>query len=144
MVDCLTDNRTRTVADVRHAFAKNGGNLGTDGSVAFLFKHCGQFIFAPGTNEDKVMEAALEAGAEDVLTNEDASIEVICAPYDFSAVKQGLEKAGLKPELAEITMKPLSETGMSGDDAARMQKLLDALEALDDVQQVYTTALIDD
>jgi len=144
MVDCLTDNRTRTVADVRHAFVKNGGNLGTDGSVAFLFKHCGQFIFAPGTSEDKVMEAALEAGAEDVLTNEDGSVEVICAPYDFSPVKKGLEKAGLKVELAEITMKPLSETDMSGDDAARMQKLLDALEALDDVQEVYTTALIGD
>ena len=143
MVDCLTDNRTRTVADVRHAFVKNGGNLGTDGSVAFLFKHCGQLIFAPGTSEDKVMEAALEAGAEDVLTNEDGSVEVICAPYDFSAVKQGLEQAGLKPELAEITMKPSSESVMSGDDAARMQKLLDALEALDDVQEVYTTAMID-
>ena len=144
MVDCLTDNRTRTVADVRHAFVKNGGNLGTDGSVAFLFKHCGQFIFAPGTGEDKVMEAALEAGAEDVLTNEDGSVEVICGPYDFSAVKQGLEAAGLKPELAEITMKPLSETAMSGDDGIRMQKLLDALEVLDDVQEVYTTAMIDE
>jgi YebC/PmpR family DNA-binding regulatory protein len=144
MVDCLTDNRTRTVADVRHAFVKNGGNLGTDGSVGFLFKHCGQFIFAPGTNEDKVMEAALDAGAEDVLTNDDGSVEVICAPYDFSAVKQGLEKAGLKAELADITMKPLSETVMSGDDAARMQKLLDALEALDDVQQAYTTAMFGD
>src|SRR5450759_5271514 len=144
MVDCMTDNKTRTVADVRHAFVKNGGNLGTDGSVGFMFKHCGQFIFAPGTSEDKVMEAALEAGAEDVLTNEDGSVEVICGPYDFSAVKQGLEKAGLKAELAEITMKPLSETVMSGDDAARMQKLLDALEALDDVQEVYTTAAIDD
>jgi YebC/PmpR family DNA-binding regulatory protein len=143
MVDCLTDNRTRTVADVRHAFAKNGGNLGTDGSVGFLFKHCGQFVFAPGTSEDKVMEAALDAGAEDVLTNEDGSVEVICGPYDFSAVKQGLEKTGLKPELAEITMKPLSETVMTGDDAVRMQKLLDALEVLDDVQDVYTTAAID-
>src|SRR5471030_2276709 len=144
IVDCMTDNKTRTVADVRHAFVKNGGNLGTDGSVAFLFKHCGQFIFAPGTSEDKVMEAALEASAEDVLTNEDGSVEVICAPYDFSAVKQGLARAGLKSELAEITMNPLSETGMSGDDAALMQKLLDALEALDDVQEVYTTAMIDD
>jgi YebC/PmpR family DNA-binding regulatory protein len=143
MVDCLTDNRTRTVADVRHAFAKNGGNLGTDGSVAFMFKHCGQFVFAPGTSEDKVMEAALEAGAEDVLTNEDGSVEVICAFGDFSAVKQGLEQAGLKPEVAEITMKPLSETDLSGDDALRMQKLLDALEALDDVQDVYTTAMIE-
>lgn len=144
MVDCLTDNRTRTVADVRHAFVKNGGNLGTDGSVAFLFKHCGQFVFAPDTSEDKVMEAALEAGAEDVLTNEDGSVEVICAPYDFSAVKQGLERSGLKAELAEITMKPLSETVMNGDDAVRMQKLLDALEALDDVQEVYTTVMIGD
>jgi len=144
MVDCLTDNRTRTVAEVRHAFVKNGGNLGTDGSVGFMFKHCGQFVFAPGTSEDRVMEAALEAGAEDVLTNEDGSVEVICAFGDFSAVKQGLEKAGLKPELAEITMKPLSETVISGDDALRMQKLLDALEALDDVQDVYTTAMIDE
>jgi YebC/PmpR family DNA-binding regulatory protein len=143
MVDCLTDNRTRTVADVRHAFAKNGGNLGTDGSVAFMFKHCGQFVFAPGTSEDRVMEAALEAGAEDVLTNEDGSIEVVCAFGDFSAVKQGLEKTGLKPEVAEITMKPLSDTALSGDDALRMQKLLDALEALDDVQEVYTTAMIE-
>jgi len=144
MVDCLTDNRTRTVADVRHAFVKHGGNLGTDGSVAFMFKHCGQFVFAPGTSEDKVMEAALEAGAEDVLANEDGSIEVICAQGDFSAVKQGLEKAGLKPELAEITMKPLGETALAGEDAARMQKLLDALEALDDVQEVYTTAILDE
>ena len=143
MVDCLTDNRTRTVADVRHVFVKNGGNLGTDGSVGFLFKHCGQFVFAPGTSEDKVMEAALEAGAEDVIANDDGSVEVICAYNDFSAVKQGLEKAGLKPELAEVTMKPLSESVMSGDDGARMQKLLDALEALDDVQDVYTTAVID-
>ncbi|MEK7438709.1 MAG: YebC/PmpR family DNA-binding transcriptional regulator [Pseudomonadota bacterium] len=144
MVDCLTDNRTRTVADVRHAFVKHGGNLGTDGSVGFMFKHCGQFVFAPGTSEDKVMEAALEAGAEDVLSNEDGSVEVICAFGDFSEVKQGLEKAGLKTELAEITMKPLSETLMAGDDALRMQKLLDALEALDDVQDVYTTAVIEE
>ncbi len=144
IVDCMTDNRTRTVADVRHAFSKYGGNLGTDGSVAFLFKHCGQFVFAPGTSEDKVMEAALEAGAEDVLANEDGSVEVICAYNDFSAVKQGLEKAGLKPEVAEVTMKPLSETVVSGEDGARMQKLLDALEALDDVQEVYTTAMIDE
>jgi YebC/PmpR family DNA-binding regulatory protein len=143
MVDCLTDNRTRTVADVRHAFVKHGGNLGTDGSVGFMFKHCGQFIFAPGTSEDKVMEVALEAGAEDVLGNEDGSIEVICTFSDFSALKQGLEQAGLKPELAEVTMKPLSETALAGDDALRMQKLLDALEALDDVQEVYTTAMID-
>ena len=143
MVDCLTDNRTRTVADVRHAFTKNGGNLGTDGSVAFLFKHCGQFVFAPGTNEDKVMEAALEAGAEDVVTNEDGSVEVICAPADFVAVREGLAKAGLKPEFAEITMKPTAESVLQGDEGARMQKLLDALENIDDVQNVYTTAVID-
>jgi len=142
IADCLTDNRTRTVADVRHAFAKFGGNLGTDGSVAFLFKHCGQFIFAPGTSEDKLMEAALDAGAEDVVTNEDGSVEVICAPQDFHAVKVGLEKAKLKPELSELAMKPLNEILLAGDDAARMQKLIDALEALDDVQEVYTTAVL--
>ena len=143
MVDCLTDNRTRTVAEVRHAFTKNGGNLGSDGSVAFLFKHCGQFVFAPGTSEDKVMEAAIDAGAEDVVRNEDGSVEVICAPADFAAVKAALEKAGLKPELAEVTMKPTTETALAGDDAARMRQLLDALEALDDVQDVYTTAVVD-
>jgi YebC/PmpR family DNA-binding regulatory protein len=143
MVDCMTDNRTRTVAEVRHAFTKNGGNLGTDGSVAFLFKHCGQFVFAPGTSEDKVMEAALEAGAEDVVTNDDGSVEVICAAADFAAVKDGLAKAGLKPELAEITMKPTAENVLKGDEGGRMQKLLDALEGLDDVQDVYTTAVID-
>jgi YebC/PmpR family DNA-binding regulatory protein len=143
IVDCLTDNRTRTVAEVRHAFTKNGGNLGTDGSVAFLFKHCGQFVFAPGTSEDKVMEAALDAGAEDVVKNDDASIEVISAPDDFVAVKEALAKAGLKPELAEITMKPVAENPLKGDDAARMQRLLEALEGLDDVQDVYTTAVID-
>ncbi len=143
MVDCMTDNRTRTVAEVRHAFTKNGGNLGTDGSVAFLFKHCGQFVFSPGTNEDKVMEAALEAGAEDVVKNDDGSVEVICAPEDFVAVRDGLAKAGLKPELAEITMKPTAENRIKGDEGGRMQKLLDALENLDDVQNVYTTAVID-
>jgi YebC/PmpR family DNA-binding regulatory protein len=143
MVDCLTDNRTRTVAEVRHAFTKNGGNLGTDGSVAFLFKHCGQFVFAPGTNEDEVMEAALDAGAEDVIRNDDGSIEVVSAPEDFVAVKDALLDAGLKPELADITMKPVSESPLKGDDASRMQKLLDALENLDEVQDVYTTAVID-
>ena len=143
MVDCLTDNRTRTVAEVRHAFTKNGGNVGSDGSVAYLFKHCGQFLLAPGTSEDKVMEAAIDAGAEDVTRNEDGSVEVVCAPADFAAVKEGLEKAGLKPELAEITMKPTSEAQLAGDDAARMRQLLDALENLDDVQNVYTTAVVD-
>ena len=144
MVDCMTDNRTRTVADVRHAFTKNGGNLGTDGSVAFLFKHCGQLVFAPGTNEDKLMEAAIEAGAEDVVANDDGSIEVITSPMDFTAVRSALEKAGFKPELAEVTMKPTTENVLQGDDAARMQRLLDALEGLDDVQDVYTTALLED
>jgi len=143
MVDCLTDNRMRTVAEVRHAFSKNGGNLGADGSVAYLFKHCGQFVFAPGTSEDRVMEAALEAGADDVVRNDDGSIEVLCAPGDFSAVKAGLEKAGLKAELAEITMKPLSESTLAGDEAARMRRLLEALEGLDDVQEVYTTAVLE-
>lgn len=144
IVDCMTDNKTRTVADVRHAFTKYGGNLGTDGSVAFLFKHCGQLVFAPGTNEDKVMEAAVEAGAEDVVANEDGSIEVVTTPADFVSVKAVLAKAGLKPELAEVTMKPNTENALSGEDAARMQKLLDALEALDDVQEVYTTALLEE
>jgi YebC/PmpR family DNA-binding regulatory protein len=143
IADCLTDNRTRTVAEVRHAFTKNGGNLGADGSVAFLFKHCGQFLFAPGTSEDKAMEAALDAGADDVLKNDDGSIEVVCAPLDFEKVKEGLEKAGLKPEMAEITMKPASETALGGNEASRMKSLLEALEGLDDVQDVYTTASID-
>ncbi len=143
MVDCMTDNRTRTVADVRHAFTKHGGNLGTDGSVAFLFRHCGQMVFAPGTNEEKLMEAAIDAGAEDVETHEDGSIEVITAPGDFSAVRAVLEKAGFKAELAEVTMKPTTENALTGDDAVRMQKLLDALEAVDDVQEVYTTAALD-
>jgi YebC/PmpR family DNA-binding regulatory protein len=144
MVDCLTDNKTRTVADVRHAFTKHGGNLGTDGSVSYLFKHCGQLLFAPGTSEDKVMEAALEAGAEDVIANDDGSIEVITTPHDFAAVREALAKAGLKAEMAEVTMKPSTENELSGDDAAKMHKLLDALESLDDVQEVYTTAVMED
>ena len=143
MVDCMTDNRVRTVADVRHAFTKYGGNLGTDGSVAFLFKHCGQLLFAPGTNEDKLMEAALEAGAEDVISNDDGSIEVITAPYEFVTVRAALEKTGFKAEHAEVTMKPANEADLTGDDAVKMQKLLDALESIDDVQEVYTTAVID-
>ncbi len=142
MVDCMTDNRVRTVADVRHAFTKYGGNLGTDGSVSFLFKHCGQLIFAPGTDEDKLIEEALEAGAEDVISNEDGSIEVITAPYEFINVKEALERAGFKAELAEVTMKPGNEAVLTGDDAVKMQKLLDALENLDDVQDVYTTAVL--
>ncbi len=144
IVDCMTDNKTRTVADVRHAFSKYGGNLGTDGSVAFLFKHCGQIVFAPGTDENKLLEAALDAGAEDVVTNDDGSLEVITGPYDFVAVKDALTKAGFRPEFAEVTMKPSTEVAMAGDDGARMQKLLDALEGLDDVQEVFTSAVIDE
>ena len=143
MIDCMTDNKTRTVADVRHALSKHGGNLGAEGSVAYLFKHCGQLVFAPGTSEDKLMEAALEAGAEDIVTNDDGSLEVITAPNDFSAVKAALGRAGLKPEFAEITMKATVENEMKGDEAVRMQKLIDALEAVDDVQEVYTTAVLE-
>ena len=144
MVDCLTDNKVRTVADVRHAFSKYGGNMGTDGCVVFQFKHCGQLLFAPGTDEDKLMEAALEAGAEDVVSNDDGSIEVITPPHDFHAVKAALEAAGFKAEFGEVSMKALNETELGGDDAVKMQKLLDALEILDDVQEVYTSAVIDD
>lgn len=144
MVDCLTDNKVRTVADVRHAFSKYGGNMGTDGCVAFQFKHCGQLMFAPGTNEDALMEAALEAGADDVVSNEDGSIEVITGPWEFSAVKEALGVAGFKAEFGEVTMKPLNETELTGEDAMRMQKLLDALESLDDVQDVYTSAVMDE
>jgi YebC/PmpR family DNA-binding regulatory protein len=143
IVDCLTDNRVRTVADVRHAFSKYGGNLGTDGSVAFLFRHCGQLVFAPGTDENKLMGVALDSGADDVVNHDDGSIEVITAPNDFVAVKDALAKAKLEPDFAEVTMKPTAEIDFSGDDAARMQKLLDALEAIDDVQDVYTTAVIE-
>ena len=143
MVDCLTDNKTRTVADVRHAFTRNGGNLAGASSVAFLFKHCGQLVFAPGTPEEKLMEAAVEAGAEDVVANDDGGIEVVTAPNDFVAVRAALETAGFKPALAEVTFKPAAENPMRGEDAARMQKLLDALEAIDDVQEVYTTAVLE-
>jgi len=144
IVDCMTDNRTRTVADERHALSKYGGNLGTDGSVAFLFRHVGQILFAPGVDEDRVMEAAIEAGADDVITHEDRSVEVLTAPNDFIAVKDALAKAGLEPEFGELTMKPLTEVDMRGEDAQRMQKLLDALESLDDVQNVYTSAAIEE
>jgi YebC/PmpR family DNA-binding regulatory protein len=144
LVDCMTDNRVRTVAEVRHAFAKFGGNMGSEGSVAFLFKHCGQLFFAPGTNEDALMEAALEAGAEDIISDEEGGFEVICPPHEFATIKETLEKAGFKADMAEITMKPATETEFSGDDAVKMQKLLDALENLDDVQQVYTNAIIND
>jgi YebC/PmpR family DNA-binding regulatory protein len=144
IVDAMTDNRTRTVAEVRHAFAKNGGNLGQEGSVAFMFQHCGQFLFAPGTPEDRVMEVALEAGAEDVVTDEEGVVEVITAPADYAAVKKAFDAAGLKADVDGIVMKALNETELAGDDAARMQKLLDALESLDDVQEVFTTAVLDE
>jgi YebC/PmpR family DNA-binding regulatory protein len=140
IVDCMTDNRVRTVAEVRHAFSKHGGNLGTEGSVAFQFKHCGQLVFAPGTSEDKVMEAALEAGAEDVITGDDGSIEVLTAPADFESVKNALEAVGLKAEIAEVTMRAENTIELSGEDAVRMQKLLDVIEDLDDVQEVYHNA----
>ena len=144
IVDCMTDNRTRTVADVRHAFSKYGGNLGTDGSVAFLFKHCGQIVFAPGTNEDKLLEAALESGADDVIANDDGSLEVVTGPYDFVTVRDALVKKGFKPELAEVTMKPATDVILTGDNGVKMQKLLDAIESLDDVQDVYTNAVIEE
>jgi YebC/PmpR family DNA-binding regulatory protein len=140
IVDTLTDNRTRTVAEVRHAFTKYGGNMGSEGSVAFLFRHVGQLVYAPGTNEDQLMGAALDAGAEDVIANEDGSIEVVTGPYEFAKVRAALEKAGFKAEIAEVTMKPSNETDLSGEEAEKMQKLIDALESLDDVQDVYTTA----
>jgi YebC/PmpR family DNA-binding regulatory protein len=143
IVDTMTDNKVRTVAEVRHAFAKYGGNMGTEGSVAFQFKHCGQIIFAPGTNEDKVMEVALESGAEDVITDEDGAIEVLTAVADFEAVKNALEAAGLTPDASEVTMRAENPIGVTGDDAARMQKLLDALEDLDDVQDVFHNAELD-
>lgn len=142
IVDCLTDNRVRTVAEVRHAFSKHGGNMGTEGSVVFQFKHCGQLIFAPGTSEDKVMEVALEAGAEDVVTDEDGAVEVLTAPADFEAVKNALEAAGLTAEVAGVTMRPENTIELTGEDAAKMQKLLDVLEDLDDTQEVYHNAAL--
>lgn len=144
MVDCLTDNKTRTVADVRHAFTKYGGNMGSEGCVAFQFKHCGQMLFAPGTDEDALMEAAIEAGADDVVTNDDGSIEVLTPPNDFMTVKDALEKAGFTPEFGEVTMKPLNETELTGEDVEKQQRLIDALEALDDVQEVYSSAVMDE
>ena len=140
MVDTMTDNRVRTVAEVRHAFSKYGGNMGTDGSVAFQFKHCGQLLFAPGTSEDKLMEVALDAGAEDVITGDDGAIEVLTSPADYETVKAALEAAGLVPELSEVTMRPENAIELTGEDAERMQKLLDVLEDLDDTQAVYHNA----
>jgi YebC/PmpR family DNA-binding regulatory protein len=140
IVDCMTDNRVRTVAEVRHAFSKHGGNLGTEGSVAFQFRHCGQLVYAPGTSEDKVMEVALEAGADDVIADEDGAIEVLTPPADFEAVKNALDAAGLKAEVAEVTMRAENTVELAGEDAQKMQKLLDVLEDLDDVQEVYHNA----
>lgn len=140
IVDTMTDNKVRTVAEVRHAFSKHGGNMGTEGSVAFQFKHCGQIVFAPGASEEQVMEIALEAGAEDVITDEEGAIEVLTAPADFEAVKNALQAAGLTPEVAEVTMRAENTIELQGDDAERMQKLLDVLEDLDDVQDVYHNA----
>ncbi len=140
IVDTMTDNKVRTVAEVRHAFSKHGGNLGTEGSVAFQFKHCGQLVFAPGSNEDQIMEIALENGADDVITDDDGAIEVITPPAEFEAVKNALEAAGLKPEVAEVTMRAENTIELAGDDAAKMQKILDVLEDLDDVQEVYHNA----
>jgi YebC/PmpR family DNA-binding regulatory protein len=144
ILDTMTDNRVRTVAEVRHALSKHGGNLGTEGSVAFQFKHCGQLIFAPGTSEDRVMEVALEAGAEDVITDEDGAIEVLTAYADFEAVKNALEAAGLVADMAEVTMRPENSVSLTGEDAAKMQKLLDVLEDLDDVQNVFHNAELED
>jgi YebC/PmpR family DNA-binding regulatory protein len=144
IVDCMTDNRVRTVAEVRHAFSKFGGNMGTEGSVAFMFKHVGQFLFAPGVDEDKLMEAALESGADDVIADDEGGFEVLCDPNAFAGVKEALEKAGFKADSAEVIMKPDTETVFTGEDALRMQKLLDALENLDDVQEVYTNAVIEE
>jgi len=140
IVDTMTDNKVRTVAEVRHAFSKHGGNLGTEGSVSFQFKHCGQLIFAPGVSEDQLMELALESGADDVITGEDGSIEVLTSPSDFEAVRNALQAAGLQPELAEVTLRPENSIALAGDEGLRMQKLLDVLEDLDDVQEVYHNA----
>ena len=142
IVDCMTDNRVRTVAEVRHAFSKYGGNMGTEGSVAFQFRHCGQFVFAPGASEDKVMEVALEAGAEDVISDDDGTIEVLCAAADFEAVKKALEAAGLQAELAEVTMRADNSIELTDESAQKMQKLLDVLEDLDDTQEVYHNAAL--
>ena len=142
IVDCLTDNRTRTVAEVRHAFNKNGGNMGAEGSVAFLFKHCGQMLFAPGTSEDQLMEVALDAGAEDVITHDDGSFEVLTPVTDFTKVQDAISKAGLKAEFATVAMRPETEITLEGDQAESMQKLLDALENLDDVQEVFSNAAL--
>ena len=140
MVDCMTDNKQRTVAEVRHAFSRFGGNMGAEGAVAFQFKHCGQLVFAPGTDEDKLMEAVLEAGAEDVIVDDDGAIEVLTSPAEFEAVKNALEAANFKAEVAEVTMRADNTVQVTGEDAVKMQKLLDALEDMDDTQEVYHNA----
>ncbi len=140
MVDCMTDNRNRTVAEIRHAFTKHGGNLGTDGSVAYLFAEVGQISFAEGVDEDRVMEAALEAGAEDVVSNEDGSIDVLTTTDEFSEVRDALAGTGLEAELAEVTMRPSTNVSLGAEDAQRMVRMLEQLEDLDDVQQVYSNA----
>jgi YebC/PmpR family DNA-binding regulatory protein len=144
IIDCMTDNRTRTVAEVRHALSKHGGNLGQEGSVAFMFKHCGQFLFAPDVPEDQIMEVALDAGAEDVQSDDEGVTEVICAPTDYTALKAAFESANLTPEMHGVIMKALNETELTGEDAEKTQKMLDVLEGLDDVQEVYTTAVFDE
>lgn len=143
IVDCLTDNKQRAVAEVRHAFSKNGGNLGTDGCVSFLFKHLGSIFFAPGVNLDNIMEKAIELGADDVISNDDGSIEIITKPSDFLTVKEGFDEAAIKYELAEVTMKPDTEVELNGSDAEKMQRILDALDDLDDVQEVYSNVVIE-
>ncbi len=144
VIDCMTDNRQRTVAEVRHALSKHGGNLGVEGSVAFMFKHCGQFLFAPGSSEDKVMDVALEAGAEDIVSDEDGLIEVTCDPANFAVVKDAFAAAGLVPEVQEVVMKALNDIELTGEDAQKMQKMIDMLEGLDDVQEVYTSAVFNE
>ncbi|MFC4298018.1 MAG: YebC/PmpR family DNA-binding transcriptional regulator [Castellaniella sp.] len=144
IIDCMTDNRQRTVSEVRHTLSKHGGNLGQDGSVVFMFKHCGQFIFAPGTSEEQVMDLALDNGADDVQSDEEGVIEVTCEPGDYAALKQAFDAAGLQAEIHGVVMKALSKVELAGEDAERMQKIIDLLEDLDDVQEVYTTAVLDE
>ncbi|MFA7475749.1 MAG: YebC/PmpR family DNA-binding transcriptional regulator [Castellaniella sp.] len=144
IIDCMTDNRQRTVSEVRHTLSKHGGNLGQDGSVVFMFKHCGQFIFAPGTSEEHVMDVALDNGADDVQTDEEGVIEVTCEPGDYATLKQAFDAAGLQAEIHGVVMKALSKVQLAGEDAERMQKIIDLLEDLDDVQEVFTTAVLDE
>ena len=142
MLDTMTDNKVRTVAEVRHALSKHGGNMGTEGSVSFQFKHCGQLIFAPGSDENKIMEVALDSGADDVITGDDGAIEVLTPPAAFEQVKNALSAAGLNAELAEVTFRPENTIEIEGDDAVKMQKILDVLEDLDDVQEIYHNAAL--